>query len=160
MAQGTGAGLVLRYKQVEAALADIANVKPRAMGAFRGKLRHLRNIGLPRLPSPGTGQRIPYSRRQVFEMLLAIELEKMGQAPKSAAMLAQSIVRQAPNGQHQGQDFYVAIGHDQAAAYTAAYGMPSLSKAIENASGVCLVINVSACAMKLDRALDRVAASG
>ena len=55
------------------------NVKPKDIGAFRGRLRHLRNIGLPRLPKIGSGRAIDYSDRQALEMLLALELEDAGQ---------------------------------------------------------------------------------
>ena len=147
-----------RYKHIEAALADVASVKPTDMGAFRARLRHLRNIGLPQLPNPGSGQPIAYSRRQALEMLLAVELEKVGQAPKSAALLAQSIIRQAPYGQHEGKDCYVTLSEVRP-GYTMAYGRSGLSKMMAKAPPVLLTINVSACVRNLDPALNRALAA-
>ena len=151
--------MALRYKHVEAALAEVANAKPKDIGAFRAKLRHLRNIGLPRLPSPGSGQPIAYSRQQALEMLLAMELGKMGQAPKSAVLLAQSIARQAPYGQRAGKDCYVTLSAAEP-RYTTAFGLSGLSKMMATAPDVCLIINVSACVRKLDGALDRAELHG
>ena len=112
----------LRYNHIEAALAELTGVKPKDMGAFRGRLRHLRNIGLPRLPNPGSGMPIAYTRPQVLEMLLALELEnKVGRTPKAAVLLAQSITHQAPYGQHVGKDCHLGIS-DISPAYQIAYG--------------------------------------
>jgi hypothetical protein len=146
----------LRYKHVEAALAEVLDVKAKGLGAFRARLRHLRNIGLPRLPMPGSGQHIVYSRRQALEMLIAMELEKVGQTPRRAALLAESIVQQSP-GQHEGKDFYVAIIEGRP-GYTGAFGLKVFREFMKSAPEVFLVLNVSACARKLDPALDRALA--
>ena len=133
-------------------------VKPRAMGAFRARLRHLRNIGLPRLPSPGSGRPIDYSRQQALAMLIAVELEKVGQSPKQAARVAESIVRQSPYGQHEGEDWYVSVSEHQP-GYT--IGRASkVEEMLKSAPAVLLLINISACVRKLDPALDRARASG
>src|SRR5437660_355977 len=99
----------LRYQHVEAALVEVGKIAPADLGAFRARLRHLRNIGLPRLPKTGSGQHITYTRRQALEMMIAVELEKVGQTPRRAALLATSIVRQSPYGRHNGKDCYVMI---------------------------------------------------
>ena len=149
----------LRYRHVEAALADLAHVKPSGMGAFRAKLRHLRNIGLPQLPNPGSGQPIAYSRHHALEMLLALELEKVGQTPRNAALLAQSIVRQAPYGRHDRKDCYVTLSKT-VPGYTIVFGLTKLRKTLDKAPAIFLLINVSACVRKLDPALDRALATG
>ncbi len=149
--------MVLRYKHVEAALAEVMNVKPKAMGAFRARLRHLRNIGLPRLPSPGSGRAIDYARRQALAMLIAVELEKVGQTPKQAAIMAESIVRQSPYGQHEGEDWYVYTSGHQL-AYTMGRAS-AVTEMLKSAPPVLLLINISACVRKLDPALDRALAS-
>ena len=148
----------LRYKHVEAALAEVLNVKPKSMGAFRARLRHLRNIGLPRLPKPGSGQKITYTRRQSLELLIALELEKVGQAPKNAALLAESMARQSPYGQHKGEDCYIAVSENKP-GYTVAFGLKPFMEMMGSAPDVFLVLNVSACVRKLDPALDRTLAA-
>lgn len=150
--------MVLRYKQVEAALAEVMKVKPKARGAFRARLRHLRNIGLPRLPNPGSGRAIDYSRQQALAMLVAIELEKIGQSPMQAASIAQSMVRQSPYGQFEGEDWYLYVSEHEP-RYT--MGRASLiEQMMKSAPAVLLLINISACVRKLDPALDRALASG
>jgi len=150
--------VVLRYKQVEAALAEVMKVKPKARGAFRARLRHLRNIGLPRLPNPGSGRAIDYSRQQALAMLVAIELEKIGQSPMQAASIAQSMVRQSPYGQFEGEDWYLYVSEHEP-RYT--MGRASLiEQMMKSAPAVLLLINISACVRKLDPALDRALASG
>jgi hypothetical protein len=149
----------LRYKHVESALAEVMNVKPNDMGAFRARLRHLRNIGVPRLPNPGSGQPIDYSRRQALELLVALELEKVGQAPKQVALLAGTIVQQSPPcGMYKGRDSY-AVLIESRPGVTMALGLRVFLEFMRSAPDVFLVINVSACARKLDPALKRALAS-
>jgi hypothetical protein len=148
----------LRYKHMEYALAEVMNVKPEDMGAFRARLRHLRNIGVPRLPNPGSGQPIDYSRNQALELLVALELEKVGQAPKQVALLAGTIVQQSPYGRYKGRDSYAVITESRPGV-TMALGLRAFSEFMRSAPDVFLVINVSACARKLDPALKRALAS-
>jgi hypothetical protein len=77
-----------RYGQVEAALATVFEVEPDEMSAFRGRLRHLRNIGCPELPKVGSGQPVEFSREAAIEMMLALELATLGIAPRHAAQAA------------------------------------------------------------------------
>src|ERR1700722_14723633 len=107
--------------EVETALANVMNVKPKDIGAFRGRLRHLRNIGLPRLPKIGSGRAIDYSDRQPLEMLLALELEEAGQTARNAALVGDSLVRQSPRGQYRGGDCYACILKGQT-GYAMMYG--------------------------------------
>jgi len=144
----------VRYRCLEAALADVLIVKPKGMGAFRAKLRHLRNLGLPRLPRPGSGQAINYTRPQALELVVAMELEKFGQVPRMAAENAKSIVRQCPYGQHEGEDCFVTITEAKP-GYTVAYGVNGLSEFMRTAPDVFFVINVSGCVRRLEAALNR-----
>jgi hypothetical protein len=144
----------LRYKHVEAALAAVCQVPRKGMGAFRARLRHLRNIGLPRLPTPGSGQRIAYSPRQALEMLLALEIENAGHSPQNAAWIVPSIVRQSPYGQHEGKDCYIVMT-DPNSAYTRAFGLEQLTEALETAPALVLIINVSKYVRKVETALER-----
>jgi hypothetical protein len=129
------------------------------MGAFRARLRHLRNIGVPHLPKPGSGVQILYSRRQALEMLIAVELEKLGQAPKNIAVFAGSIVRQSPYGQHEGNECYIAISETKP-GYTIMFGLNAFMEMMKSAPYIFLVINVSACVRRLESALDQALASG
>jgi hypothetical protein len=73
-----------RYGLIEKALADVLRVRPEQMNAFRGRLRHLRNINCPKLPKTGSGQPVFITREQAIEILIALELGTLGVAPKHA----------------------------------------------------------------------------
>jgi hypothetical protein len=146
----------LRYKHVEAALADIAGVQAKDVGSFRGRLRHLRNIGLPRLPASGSGKHITYSRRQALEMMIAIELENIGHIAHRAAAISESVVRQSPYGQHEGKDCYVIPSppSEERPKYTMLYGIDNVCKFMKSSPEIVTVVNVSALIRRLDAALD------
>jgi hypothetical protein len=145
----------LRYEHVEKALAEVMKVTPKGMGAFRARLRHLRNIGLPRLPKPGSGRAIDYTRQHALEMLLAVELENLGQTARRSALLAGSMVRQTPYGQYQNMDCYVCC-KPNSREYSSASGLKNLMELMATAPHVSLVINVSSCVRKLEEALDHM----
>jgi hypothetical protein len=81
----------IRYKHVEAVLSRIFKVSPANRGAFRARLRHLRNMGIPDLPRPGSGAQIRYTRVHLIQMIIALELSALGIAPRHAADLAESV---------------------------------------------------------------------
>jgi hypothetical protein len=151
--------LELRYRHIEAALADVMQIRPKDMSAFRARLRHLRNIGAPQLPSPGSGRPIEYSRHQALEMLIALRFEKTGQAPRQTALCAGTIVRQLPYGQHAGKDCFALVSQTKPLV-TLLFGPKQFSEAMNSlADEAFLGINVSACLRKLEPALDRALAS-
>lgn len=84
---------VFRYKHVKSALAQVLQVTPEKKGVFDGKLRHLRNAGLPK-ERPGTGEFIPYTFQLTLEMLLALVMGQIWIAPKEAVWLAGQIAGQ------------------------------------------------------------------
>jgi hypothetical protein len=95
MVQDREKAMGLRYGDVEAALAEAMTIPPDGMKAFRARLRHLRNIGIPsELPEPGKGVAIRYTYRHAFEMFIALQMENIGHAPKRAAHIAQEIIKQ------------------------------------------------------------------
>jgi hypothetical protein len=158
----------MQYNYLEKALAQVMNIKASKMGAFRARLRHLRNIGLPQLPNPGSGQPIDYTRRQALELMVALELEKLGQSPRTVAMNAESIVRQSPYERHAEkspirkrteQDCYVFVNTEQP-GYTIIYGLRDVATVIKRQPDAFLVINVSGCARRLEAAVNKVMAAG
>jgi hypothetical protein len=139
--------------EVEAALAQVMNVKPQDLGAFRARLRHLRNIGLPRLPKIGSGKAIDYSTRHALEMLLALELEDAGQTPcYSAAAVAASLIRQSPRGEYRGSETYACIRKGEL-AYAMMHGKKAFLEFLDKAPDTFLIINITSCEKKLNAAL-------
>jgi hypothetical protein len=85
IAVGNRQEVAFQYKYVELALANAFGVEPLDLPAFRARLRHLRNLGVPAIPRPGTGHTIAYGRSHAIQMLVALELELLGLPPKLAA---------------------------------------------------------------------------
>jgi hypothetical protein len=81
----------MKYARVERALAKLFNVEPASLGALRARLRHLRNIGTPELPRPGSGRQIEYTRDHVIEIMIALEFELIGVSPRHSAVYAKMI---------------------------------------------------------------------
>src|SRR5271165_958624 len=81
----------MTYGVVEAVIAEVLDVPPKMIGALRARLRHLRNLGVPALPRPGSGKKIRYSYRQAFEMLTTVILEHGGFTPRLAISAAQDV---------------------------------------------------------------------
>jgi hypothetical protein len=80
------------YGEVEEILARVFRSTAEERPKLRARLRHLRNIGVPDLPRPGSGVKLSYTERQAFEMLIALGLELVGQTPRRAAQLSKDII--------------------------------------------------------------------
>jgi hypothetical protein len=82
------------YGAVESGLAEVLGIEPHALKAFKGRVRHLRNLGYPTgLPRPGSGRKIEYSFDQIMEMLFALFLQHTGYTPRIAIGLGPGILR-------------------------------------------------------------------
>lgn len=79
------------YATVSTALARVFNVGEDQRTALRGRLQHLRTLGIPE-ESPGRGGTIAYSDAVVDEMLLVLELLEFGLDPTLAAALVKGEV--------------------------------------------------------------------
>jgi hypothetical protein len=77
------------YAIVETALARVFRIKPADQKAFfRGRLQHLRRLGLPS-KGAGRGGGLPrvYSDKETCELLIALELEEFGIDPVLAVRM-------------------------------------------------------------------------
>jgi hypothetical protein len=68
------------YAQVERALGTLFGAPASAQGSFRGRVRHFQRIGLVEV-TPGKGRRIPYTRLQAAEWMVALVLAELGVDP-------------------------------------------------------------------------------
>jgi hypothetical protein len=84
----------LRYSNIEDALARVLRVTSDQAGAFRGRIRHLRNIGVPDVQHPGHGRAANYSALDALEILIALRLHSLGVAPRLIAQMARRIMLQ------------------------------------------------------------------
>jgi hypothetical protein len=81
------------YSAVETILGEVFNIEPGSMKSFKAKIRHLRNIDVPRgLPRPGSGHSIEYSFDQILQVAFAMALELHGITPRVAASWGPSML--------------------------------------------------------------------
>jgi hypothetical protein len=174
-----------RYGVIERALADVLQVDPGKMSAFRGRLRHLRNINCPKLPKTGSGQPVLITREQAIEILIALELVALGIAPRYVVEHAKQYAEDIADPERETvtrgdrlivrptQDFLgndvdsirALVDHsdpkfrtmaDEGAVTSLQRITPSLLKKLL-AGGTFAVVNVAKSVDLLDRALERAA---
>jgi hypothetical protein len=74
------------YAVVETALAKVFGADAMAQKrAFRGRLQHLRRLGLP--SGPGRGKAISYAKTNIYELGFCLECEELGIIPTLAVNL-------------------------------------------------------------------------
>jgi hypothetical protein len=78
----------MQYSQFEKILADTFSIKEKGLGAFRARLRHLRNLGVPDVPQRGSGNTVIYKADDLLTALVALQLQTLGCAPAVSADLA------------------------------------------------------------------------
>jgi hypothetical protein len=73
---------MVTYAVAEGILARLHGVDAEAQrGAFRGRLKHLKRLGIPLDSSPGKGKKIKYSIEQLYQWAFCLELEEFGLDP-------------------------------------------------------------------------------
>jgi hypothetical protein len=73
---------MLTYSQLETALARVYGADEIAQaGVFRGRLAHLRRLGIPVGIKPGRGRHIEYDETMVWQWALCLELCEFGVDP-------------------------------------------------------------------------------
>jgi hypothetical protein len=76
----------LSYSNIEKALMRVFDVDDSDLLSFRGRIRHLRTLGVPRdMPRPGSGRAIWLSIEQILQIAFALLLEQYGVTPRLAA---------------------------------------------------------------------------
>jgi hypothetical protein len=82
-----------RYKSLELALASVFGVEMKDLSAFRARIRHLRNLGVPPVDAPGSGQAVTYTRSDAIRLVIALEMELLGVPPRFAGGFANSFMK-------------------------------------------------------------------
>lgn len=81
--------LRLRYGEVEEALMLAFAVPDENVSAFKAKIRHMRNVGLPdKIRWQGKGTHAIYTFEHLLQMAYSIELQYAGFAPSETVDLA------------------------------------------------------------------------
>ena len=101
------------YKHLELALAGVFGVPMKDLPAFRARLRHLRNLGVPAIGAPGSGQKVRYGRDDAIQVLIALEAELLGLPPKLAAAFSRNamhdLARKADRAAKVGERLFVSV---------------------------------------------------
>jgi hypothetical protein len=155
----------MRYKHVEDAVAKAFGVEPAQMGAFRGRLRYLRSHGVPRLPAPGSGTQISYTRGHAIELMVALELECLGTPPSLVASVASDMARRSQRHHHaEGDDMLFALFPSASPFHETTKGLsllqipgvhmiPTMLSGLRRPPDSFSVVNASALIRRLDAAL-------
>jgi len=69
------------YGNIERALVQCFGITEDALKAFRARIRHFRNLGIPNIRKVGKGKRAPYSRDHISELWFALLLAQAGLSP-------------------------------------------------------------------------------
>jgi hypothetical protein len=86
----------MEYREVEAWLARLHHVDEEGAGAFRARLRVLRDLGIPKMPKVGKGARVHFSKDDIAELHLALTMSEFGLAPSRIAKTIE-IIRNDPD---------------------------------------------------------------
>ena len=143
--------------QIETALANACRISAAELGAFKGKLRHLRSLGIPKVESVGSGRRVQFSRFDAVTMRLALELSAFGVKPSSVAELTGAAVKDLKkyNETEGGADVYFIISeHPLGYRWTVAAGLAGVANVASNIAATSFVtINISRLIRGVDSAL-------
>jgi hypothetical protein len=86
------------YAKVEAALAKAFGIRSEGMGAFRGRIKHFKKLGIS--PStPGKGQKIAYEMKDILRWAIALEFAEFGIDPvviKPALHFVENVLEERP----------------------------------------------------------------
>jgi hypothetical protein len=83
---------MLSYAEAETVLAGIYGATGKAQaGAFRGRLKHLKRLGIPLGVSPGRGKKIAYGRNELYQWCFCLELSEFGIDPSIIAKLVRTL---------------------------------------------------------------------
>ena len=133
--------------QIETALAAACRIPAAELGAFKGKLRHLRALGIPKVEKVGSGSRVQFSRFDALTMRLALELSAFGAKPSSVAELTGAALKDLrKNDETEGGDDVFFIISEQPPGYrwTVAAGLEGVANVASKIAATSFVtINIS-----------------
>ncbi|HWK96226.1 MAG TPA: hypothetical protein VNR39_12470 [Pseudolabrys sp.] len=77
---------MIHYADAENCLASVYRAAEMGrLGALRGRLKHLKVLGVPLNSNPGRGKRVLYTRDHVHQLAFCLELEEFGIDPSLVA---------------------------------------------------------------------------
>ena len=104
----------MQYKEFEKILVDTFLIHKKSLGAFRARLRHLRNLGVPDIPRRGSGNTVIYKTADLLTAFVALELQALGCAPAVSAELATFARGHLDEVEWSDADVFLLVTHDPA----------------------------------------------
>jgi hypothetical protein len=101
----------MQYGQFEKALVQTFAVGEANLDAFRARLRHLRNLGIPKIPKQGSGITAIYRMEDLFSTFIALALQTLGSGPARSAQIATFSVRNFKKLKSSKQDSFLVVMH-------------------------------------------------
>jgi hypothetical protein len=94
-----------RYGEVEKLLSSVLEIKEKGFKAFRASINYMRKAGTPfDLPQTGSGVKIWYTKDQIFEMAIALDMQGSGWSPQWAGAIARSLRKNFQEFRQQSAD--------------------------------------------------------
>jgi hypothetical protein len=82
----------MEYRDIESILAELHGVTPDHRGKLRSRLRFLRDQDVPAVEKPGKGSRVDYRFPDLWEMHLALLLQRFGLPPAGVKVVLEDRV--------------------------------------------------------------------
>jgi hypothetical protein len=124
----------MKYGQVEAALVSLFEVDKPRLGAFKARIRHLRNFDCPSTEKVGTGSTAEYSEFHALQLAIALAFEQIGLSPKHSAGLAISWAAEISAKNTPGNQRFLALLPDVGDSRASS---ESSSSSDDGLSGLC-----------------------
>jgi len=99
----------MQYGQFEKALAEVFSIKESNLGAFRARLRHLRNLGVPEIPKRGSGNTAIYKTEDLLATFVALALQTLGSTPTISAEIAKFAIQHFGKLRSQDEEIFLVV---------------------------------------------------
>jgi hypothetical protein len=99
----------MQYGQFEKALVELFSIRESNLGAFRARLRHLRNLGVPKIPKRGSGNTAIYKTEDILATFVALALQTLGSTPMTSAEIAKFAVEYFGKLRSQDEDIFLVV---------------------------------------------------
>ena len=99
----------MQYGQFEKALVEVFSIKESNLGAFRARLRHLRNLGVPEIPKRGSGNTAIYKTEDLLATFVALALQTLGSTPTISAEIAKFAIQHFGKLRSQDEEIFLVV---------------------------------------------------
>ena len=99
----------MQYGQFEETLVRMFAIKKNNLGAFRARLRHLRSLGVPKVPKRGSGNTAIYKTEDLLATFVALALQTLGSTPTVSAEIAKFAAQYFDKLRSQDEDIFLVV---------------------------------------------------